>query len=102
MRIGDQQLKGKKIAFLATHMVEEVELTRPWDAVKKAGGTPQLLSMKRGEIPSSTGGSSRRAVTGYGRRPARVLLEARRGVRGRTSRAAAREGFREVTARATR
>ena len=48
--MADQQLKGKKIAFLATDMVEEVELTKPWDAVKKAGGTPQLLSLKSGEI----------------------------------------------------
>ena len=48
--MADQQLKGKKIAFLATDMVEEVELTKPWDAVKKAGGTPELLSIKSGEI----------------------------------------------------
>ena len=48
--MAEQQLKGKKIAFLATDMVEEVELTKPWDAVKKAGGTPELLSIKSGEI----------------------------------------------------
>jgi len=46
----EQQLKGRKIAFLATDMVEEVELTEPWNAVKKAGGTPELLSIESGEI----------------------------------------------------
>src|SRR5437762_726432 len=45
-----QQLSGKKIAFLATDMVEEVELTEPWKAVKDAGGTPELLSIEEGEI----------------------------------------------------
>jgi protease I len=43
-------LQGKKIAFLATDMVEEVELTKPWDAVKEAGGQPELLSLESGEI----------------------------------------------------
>jgi protease I len=44
------ELQGKKIAFLATDMVEQVELTEPWKAVKDAGGTPQLISLKPGEI----------------------------------------------------
>jgi protease I len=48
--LAEQQLRGKKIAFLATDMVEEVELTEPWKAVKDAGGTPELLSIKEGEI----------------------------------------------------
>jgi len=47
--MGDE-LKGKKIAFLATDMVEQVELTEPWKAVKDAGGTPELVSIKSGEI----------------------------------------------------
>jgi len=46
----EQQLQGKKIAFIATDMVEEVELTKPWQAVQDAGGTPELLSIKSGEI----------------------------------------------------
>jgi protease I len=45
-----QTLKGKKIAFLATDMFEQVELTEPWKAVEKAGGTPELISLKPGEI----------------------------------------------------
>jgi protease I len=43
-------LKGKKIAFLATDMVEQVELTEPWKAVEDAGGTPELISIKPGKI----------------------------------------------------
>ena len=44
------KLQGKRVAFLATDMVEQVELTDPWKAVKDAGGTPELVSLKEGEI----------------------------------------------------
>ena len=44
------ELQGKRVAFLATDMVEQVELTKPWKAVKDAGGTPELVSLKEGEI----------------------------------------------------
>jgi protease I len=44
------ELKGKRIAFLATDGVEQVELTEPWKAVEKAGGTPELISLKSGTI----------------------------------------------------
>jgi deglycase len=44
------ELDGKRIAFLATDMVEQVELTEPWKAVEQAGGTPQLVSLEQGEI----------------------------------------------------
>jgi protease I len=43
-------LDGKKIAFVATDGVEQVELTRPWDAVKDAGGAPELVSIESGKI----------------------------------------------------
>jgi protease I len=43
-------LDGKRVAFMATDGVEQVELTRPWDAVKDAGGTPELVSLEDGEI----------------------------------------------------
>jgi deglycase len=43
-------LNGKRIAFLATDMVEQVELTEPWKAVEEAGGTPELVSLEEGEI----------------------------------------------------
>jgi protease I len=45
-----QELQGKKIAFIAADMVEEVELTEPWKAVKEADGSPELLSIESGEI----------------------------------------------------
>ena len=43
-------LNGKRVAFLATDMVEQVELTKPWDAVEQAGGSPELISLEDGEI----------------------------------------------------
>jgi protease I len=44
------ELQGRRIAFLATDMVEQVELTEPWKAVKEAGGQPELISLEEGEI----------------------------------------------------
>jgi len=44
------KLNGKRIAFLATDGFEQVELTTPWEAIKKAGGTVELVSLKSGEI----------------------------------------------------
>ncbi len=44
------ELQGKKIAFLATDGVEQVELTDPWKAVEQAGGEPELISLATGEI----------------------------------------------------
>jgi len=48
--MADRKLQGKKIAFIATDMVEEVELTKPWEAVKEAGGQPELVSIETGDI----------------------------------------------------
>jgi protease I len=39
-----------KVAFLATDMVEQVELTEPWKAVEEQGWTPELVSLREGEI----------------------------------------------------
>src|SRR3954468_22762606 len=44
------QLKGRKVAFLATDGVEQVEFTAPWNALKQAGADVTLLSDKTGEI----------------------------------------------------
>ena len=44
------ELKGKKIAFLATDMVEQVELTAPWKALEGAGAELELVSLEDGEI----------------------------------------------------
>jgi protease I len=45
-----EDLKGKKIAFLAAEGVEQVELTEPWKAVEQAGGSPELVSVEEGEV----------------------------------------------------
>lgn len=50
-----QQLQGKKIAFLATDGVEQVELTKPWEAIKDAGAEVELISVKDGEIQAMNG-----------------------------------------------
>ncbi|HSK14698.1 MAG TPA: type 1 glutamine amidotransferase domain-containing protein [Gaiellaceae bacterium] len=44
------ELKGRRIAFLAADGVEQIELTEPWKAVEKAGGQPVLISLERGKI----------------------------------------------------
>ena len=44
------QLSGRKVAFLATDGVEEVELTAPWNALKQAGAEVKLVSERSGEI----------------------------------------------------
>ena len=43
-------LNGKRVAFLATDMVEQVELTEPWKAVEQAGADIDLVSLEEGEI----------------------------------------------------
>jgi protease I len=44
-------LSGKTIAFLvAPEGIEQIELTDPWQAVEKAGGTPRLVSTKAGSV----------------------------------------------------
>jgi protease I len=45
------ELDGKRIAFLTANSgVEQVELTTPWEAVEKAGGTPVLVAPEKGKV----------------------------------------------------
>ena len=44
------KLDGKRIAFLAADGVEQSELTEPWRAVEREGGSPELLSLEDGEV----------------------------------------------------
>ena len=45
-----ESIEGKRIAFLiADEGVEQVELTRPWEAVVEAGGRPELITPGGGE-----------------------------------------------------
>jgi protease I len=48
--MANQSIEGKRIAFLATDGFEQVELTDPWEAVEQAGGKPELVSIKVGQI----------------------------------------------------
>jgi protease I len=45
-----KRLEGKRVAFLATDGVEQVELTEPWAKVQQEGGTPELISLETGAI----------------------------------------------------
>ncbi|HMC05972.1 MAG TPA: type 1 glutamine amidotransferase domain-containing protein [Solirubrobacterales bacterium] len=45
------ELKGKRIAFLtANEGVEQIELTRPWEAVRDAGAETELIAPEAGEV----------------------------------------------------
>lgn len=44
------ELRGRKIAILATHGFEEVELTKPREALDKAAAETHLVSPERGTI----------------------------------------------------
>ena len=44
------ELQGKKVAFLLTDGVEQIEYTEPRKAVEQAGGTAHLISLESGEI----------------------------------------------------
>jgi protease I len=43
-------LNGRHVAFLATDMFEQVELTEPWNALEQAGAKLELVSLETGEI----------------------------------------------------
>ncbi len=45
------ELAGKQIAFLVANSgVEQVELTRPWQAVEEAGGRPVLIAAEKDTV----------------------------------------------------
>ena len=46
----EHDLSGKRVAVVAADMVEQVELTEPWEALEKAGAKPELISIEPGEI----------------------------------------------------
>ena len=45
-----EELKGRKIAFLAADGVEQIELTEPWKALEGAGAQVELVSIETGSI----------------------------------------------------
>jgi protease I len=46
----NNQINGKRVAFIATDGVERSELVQPWESIQKAGGKPELISLESGEI----------------------------------------------------
>ena len=44
------ELEGKRVAIVATDMVEQVELLEPRKALEEAGAKTDLVSIKPGEI----------------------------------------------------
>jgi protease I len=44
------ELQDKHVAFLFTEGVEQVELTEPLDAVRKAGADAELVSLEQGQV----------------------------------------------------
>ena len=75
------QLEGKRVAFLFTEGVEQVELTKPLQAVREAGGTPELISLEPARFRCST--TSTRATRSRPRKPS--LTPIRRTTPGSSS-----------------
>lgn len=48
-------IAAKKVAFLLTDGVEQMELTSPWNAVKGAGGEPTLVAPRSGTLQGYKG-----------------------------------------------
>ena len=45
------EIQGRRIAFLmANEGVEQIELTRPWEAMKEGGAEPELIAPEGGEV----------------------------------------------------
>lgn len=48
--MANNKLSGKRIAFLATDGFEQVELTKPWEAIQAAGADVVLIALEKGSI----------------------------------------------------
>ena len=46
----EQKLSGKKVAILVTDGFEQVEMTKPRDALKEAGARTSIVSLKTGKF----------------------------------------------------
>lgn len=53
-------LHGRKVAFLAADGVQQEEFEQPWQAVLRAGGIPELISDKDGEVQATLNGKEGR------------------------------------------
>ncbi len=55
---GANLISGRKVAFLATDGVEQIELTEPWNALKAAGAEVTLVSDRSGDIQGMNHGAT--------------------------------------------
>ena len=69
------KLEGKTVAFLATEGVERDELTQPWEAVRAAGGTPELISLEAGHVQAFNHLDKGDTIRGLVTRPAAAILD---------------------------
>ena len=53
--MSEHNIAGKRVAFVLTDGVEQVELTSPWKAVKDAGGEPVLVAPRSGKLRAFKG-----------------------------------------------
>ncbi len=44
------ELKGKRVAFRFTEGAEQIEVTAPLEAVRKAGADTEIISLEKGEV----------------------------------------------------
>jgi protease I len=44
------ELNGKRVAFLFTEGAEQVEVTEPLEAVRRAGADTEIISLEKGEV----------------------------------------------------
>lgn len=58
-----EELKGRKVVFLATDGVQEEELSEPWRVLGEAGAELTLVSNKAGEIQAVKGSDKSRKFT---------------------------------------
>ena len=49
-----QSISGKRVAFLATDGFEQVELTKPLEAVREAGGVAEIVSLDTNDIQGTS------------------------------------------------
>ena len=86
------ELQGKRVAFLFTDGVEQVELTEPLEAIRSAGAKADLVSLEPGEVQMFQHLDKSDTIQCRPRRGGRDVLRVRRAGasrRGRESRPAA-------------
>lgn len=63
--MADNDLKGKRVAILATDGVEEVELTEPREALERAGARTMLVAPSSAHPSDASAGTPKRAIRAW-------------------------------------